>query len=70
MTGLFSLGLEKQQVGSVKLDSTLALGPVGQYNVWCQVMKEVLFSEISTGHWAVLQLPCCPSKQGELSENI
>ena len=24
----------------------------------------------SSGPWAVLQLPCCPSKQGELSENI
>ena len=23
-----------------------------------------MFSESSTGHWAVLQLPCCPSKQG------
>ena len=30
----------------------------------------ILFSEISTGRWAVLQLLCCPSKQGELPENI
>ena len=29
-----------------------------------------MFSESSTGRWAVMQLPCCPSKQGELSENI
>ena len=29
-----------------------------------------LFSESSTGRWAIVQLPCCPSKQGELSENI
>ena len=29
-----------------------------------------MFSESSTGHWAVLRLPCCPSKQGNLSENI
>ena len=29
-----------------------------------------MFSESSTGCWAVLQLPCCPSKQRELSENI
>ena len=27
-------------------------------------------SESSTGYWAVLQLPCCPSKKGELSENL
>ena len=26
-----------------------------------------LFSESSTGRWAVLQVPCWPSKQGELS---
>ena len=25
-----------------------------------------MFSESSTGSWAELQLPCCPSKQGEL----
>ena len=30
----------------------------------------LLFSESSPGRWAVLQRPCCPSKQGELSENI
>ena len=29
-----------------------------------------LFSESSPGRWAILQLPCCPSKQGELLENI
>ena len=29
-----------------------------------------MFSESSPGCWAVLQLPCCPSKQGELSENL
>ena len=29
-----------------------------------------MFPESSPGCWAVLQLPCCPSKQGELLENI
>ena len=29
-----------------------------------------MFSESYTGSWAVLQLPCCPSKQGGLLENI
>ena len=29
-----------------------------------------MFSDNSPGRWAVLQLPCCPSKQAELSENI
>ena len=29
-----------------------------------------LFSENSSGSWAVLELPCSPSKQGELLENI
>ena len=29
-----------------------------------------LFSESSTGRWAIMQLPCCPSKEGELSERI
>ena len=29
-----------------------------------------MVSESSPGRWAVPQLPCCPSKQGELSENI
>ena len=29
----------------------------------------ILFSEISTGRWAVLQLRSCPNKQDELSEN-
>ena len=29
-----------------------------------------MFSESSTGHWALVQLPCCPSKRGELPENI
>ena len=29
-----------------------------------------LFSESSTGRWVILQLPCCPSKKGELLEHI
>ena len=29
-----------------------------------------MFSESSPGRWAVLRLLCCPSKPGELSENI
>ena len=29
-----------------------------------------MFSESSTGSWAELQLPCCPSKRGELPENM
>ena len=29
-----------------------------------------LFSESSTGRWAILQLPCCPSRQGEILEKI
>ena len=29
-----------------------------------------MFSESSTGRWAVLQLTCCPRNQGKLSENI
>ena len=29
-----------------------------------------MFSESSPGRWAVLQLPCCPSQQGELPENM
>ena len=29
-----------------------------------------MFFESSPGCWAVLQLHCCPSKQGELSENL
>ena len=29
-----------------------------------------MFSESYTGSWAELQLPCCPSKQGELPENM
>ena len=35
-------------------------------------MKKVLLNvfESSTVCWAVLQSPCCPSKRGELSENI
>ena len=42
--------------------------------LWCTVWGVRLwkrfckmFSESSTGHLAVLQLPCCPNKQGELS---
>ena len=30
----------------------------------------LLFLKSSPGCWAVLQLPCCPSKQGEPLENI
>ena len=26
--------------------------------------------ESESGRWAVMQLPCCPLKQGELSENL
>ena len=29
-----------------------------------------MFPESSTVSWAELQLPCCPSKQGELPENM
>ena len=29
-----------------------------------------MFSESFTGSWSELQLPCCPSKQGELPENM
>ena len=29
-----------------------------------------MFSESSTGSWAELQLPCSPSKQGELLDNM
>ena len=29
-----------------------------------------LFSESSTGSWSEQQLPCCPSKQGELPESM
>ena len=29
-----------------------------------------MFSESSTGSWAEMQLPCCPSKQEELIENM
>ena len=35
--------------------------------LWC---KEVLYNVFSEFYRGVLQLPCCPSKQGELSENI
>ena len=35
---------------------------------FCKLCK--LFSESSTGCWAILQLPCCPTKQGEFLENI
>ena len=41
-----------------------------KYNtVWGGKLKKrfyKMFSESSTGRWA----PCCPSKQGELAENI
>ena len=36
----------------------------------CRKGFVICFSESSTGCWAVLQMPCCLSKQGELSENI
>ena len=39
-----------------------------RYRSWEMFCK--MFSESSPGRWAVLQLPCCPSKEGELSENI
>ena len=29
-----------------------------------------MFTQSSTGRWAVLQLPCCPCKQRELLENM
>ena len=29
-----------------------------------------MFCESSTGSWAELQLPCCPSKHGELRKNM
>ena len=29
-----------------------------------------LFSESSPGCWALLHLPCCPNKQGELSKHL
>jgi len=42
------------------------------YSPGRQVEEHVcyMFSESSTGIWAQLQLPCCPSKLGELKENI
>ena len=42
------------------------------YRVSQPLVPKVLFtfSESSSGCWAILQLPCCPSKQGELLENI
>ena len=42
------------------------------YSLGRQVEENVcnIFSESSTGSWAELQLPCCPSKQEELSENM
>ena len=38
------------------------------YRVGRPLVPKVLFtfSESSPGCWAILQLPCCPSKQGEL----
>ena len=43
------------------------------YTVWGGRLRKMfcnIFSESSTGSWAELQLPCCPSKQWELPENI
>ena len=45
---------------------------------WCNTVRGSnlfwrfceMFIESSTGRSAVLQLPCCPSKQRELSENV
>ena len=39
------------------------------FTVWGGRLRKMfcnMFSESSTGSWATLQLPCCPSKQGEL----
>ena len=42
-----------------------------QYRVGRQVEETCnMFSESSTGSWAEMQLPCCPSKQEELIENM
>ena len=44
-----------------------------QFTVWGDnLLKRFckMFSESSPGRWAVLRLLCCPSKPGELSENI
>ena len=38
--------------------------------VTCSEGLENMFSESSPSHWAVLQLQCCPSTQGQLPENI
>ena len=46
----------------------------GLYTVWGGRLRKMfcnMFSENSTGRWVLLlQLPCCPRKAGELSENI
>ena len=50
-------------------DSSFSVG----YTVWGGNMFRrccKMFSGSSTGRWAVLQLSCCPRKQGGLSENI
>ena len=39
-------------------------------NTTSEVFACNIFSESSTGRWAELLLPCCPSKQGELPENM
>ena len=49
---------------------TIKLFTVWSSRLGCKKMFCKILSESSTGRWAVLQLPCCPSKQGELSENI
>ena len=43
-----------------------------KYSLGRQLVKRYckMCFESFTGRWAVLQLPCCPSKQGELSKNI
>ena len=50
------------------LNNILMLSTVWDGRLWKRFCK--IFSESSTGRWAVLQLQCCPSKQGEISENI
>ena len=55
---------EREREGGFTLHlQTLLLG--GATTWFCKP-----FSGSSPGCWAVLQLPCCPSKQGELLENI
>ena len=47
--------------------------PSAIHTVWSGRLRKRfcnMFSESSTGSWAELQLPCCPSKQWELPENM